>query len=503
MLSNSCFADEIAITMDDLPSSQDEKAEEQQEINEKILKALAKHKAPAVGFVNEYKLYEKGQTVEKSLILKMWVDHKQPLGNHTFSHPFLSQTKLEDFKKDVIKGAAVSKKLMDDAGMKYCYFRHPYLDTGENKDHRHEFEKFLKEQGYIIAPVTVDTDDWKFNQQLLQNPKDKDNIIKSYLEHTRAKFAFYKSASIKMFGRNIKHIWLLHVNLINAYAMDDLLKLAKEMGYDFITLDRALEDKAYQEPDEYYAQAGCSWLFRWDFTRGKVIDWSKETEPDNSPFIERKSIELFDGALHRKVPVYIYVNEELKGKAKAGIAKLPVVIITHGHGLKNTQYSFLANALANQGYFVASIQHELDGDAFPTSGNVYEKRKPLWELGVTSILFAIAELKRIEPNLDFEKITLIGHSHGGDIAMMFAANHPEIVSRVISLDSLRMPFPNNKVAKLTIRANDKKADDGVIPESGTKVVCLNIKHNDMCDKGSDAVKQQILAEIVKFFESAA
>jgi peptidoglycan/xylan/chitin deacetylase (PgdA/CDA1 family) len=257
------------------------------EINQKILHALAKFKATAIGFVNEEKLYKGNEEIEKSAILKLWVDHKQPLGNHTYSHKFLSSTDAKDFQNDVIKGAAVSKKLMNDAGLKYQYFRHPYLDTGTTFEMRKNFEYFLQKEGYIVAPFTIDTDYWKFNQQLLENPNDKDNIIAKYLDHTRTKFAFYKEASLKIFGRNIKHIWLLHVNLLNAYAMEDLLKLAKELGYEFITLDKALKDEVYAEPDNYYAPFGVSWLYRWDFTRGKVVDWSKDPEPEQPIYTHR------------------------------------------------------------------------------------------------------------------------------------------------------------------------------------------------------------------------
>lgn len=288
---NLIFADEIAITMDDLPSSQEESAEEQLEINQRILKALEKFKAPAIGFVTEGKLYNGGETIEKSAILKLWIDRGHLLGNHTYSHYFLSSTNLDVFQQDVIKGAAVSKKLMSEAGLSYRYFRHPYLDTGKNPVIRSKFETFLKNEGFVIAPVTIDTDDWKFNHQLLENPKDKQKIIKAYLEHTRAKFAFYKEASIKIFGRNIKHIWLLHVNLINSFVMEDLLEILHEFGYEAVTLDHALEDEAYDEPDNCYLPFGVSWLYRWDFTRGKVVDWSKDPEP-GTPFISCKSIEL-------------------------------------------------------------------------------------------------------------------------------------------------------------------------------------------------------------------
>lgn len=494
-------AHEIAITLDDLPCPQDESAEKQREINERILKALKKYQAPAIGFVNEENLYSKGETKEKIEILQSWIDHGQSLGNHTYSHPFLSKSKLEEFEKDVLKGAIVSKKLMNDAGLEYRYFRHPYLDTGTTKEMRSSFEAFLKKEGYVIAPVTIDTDDWKFNQQLLENPKDKEKIIQKYLEHTKEKFAFYEKASKKIFGRNIRHIWILHVNLINSYAMEDLLKIVHEMGYDFVTLDKALEDEAYSEPDNYYPPFGVSWLYRWDFTRGKVVDWSQDPEPDNNPCIKTKSLTLFDKARNRSLPIELYVRAESQAKANAGLLNLPVVIINHGDTLKNTEYSFIANSLAAQGYLVASIQHQLPKDLSPVQRKtVFETRKPRWEQGVKNILFTLSELKRIEPNVDLEKVTVIGHSTGGDISMLFASQHPNLVAKIISLDSLRYPFPATAhMPILSIRGNDRKADEGVLPTSGATIITLkSAKHVDMCDRGPEKVKLDINKIIARF-----
>ena len=280
LLSFTVQADEVALTFDDLPCAQGMKASVELEINQNILSALKNYKAPAIGFVNEGKLYKNGETDAKIDILKLWTQNGLTLGNHTYSHIALSNSQLKDFEADVIKGSLVSKKLMQQAGLSYRYFRHPYLHTGTSKDTKNELEVFLNKEGYIVAPVTIDTDDWKFNQLLLKNPGDIDQIIAEYLAHTKTKFEFYKEASQKIFGRNIKHIWLLHVNLINAYAMDDLLKLAKDLDYDFITLDQALEDKVYLEPDSYYKDFGVSWLYRWDYTRGKVVDWKRDPEPE-------------------------------------------------------------------------------------------------------------------------------------------------------------------------------------------------------------------------------
>ncbi len=498
-IANCAMASEIAITFDDLPAQQNESAEIQRVINQRILSALDKFEAPAIGFVNEGKLFSHGETAEKTAILQSWIDHGHPLGNHTYSHFSMSNTALEVVKKDVLKGAIVSRNLM--AARPYRYYRHPFLHTGTTKEMRTAFEAFLKAEGYLVAPITIDTDDWKFNMQLLQHPEDKDKIIQKYLEHTREKFVFYEAATKKLFGRNIRHTWLLHANLLNSYAMKDLLKLARELGYSFITMDKALEDPAYSEADEYYEPFGVSWLYRWDFTRGKVIDWSKEPETDNSPFVKASSLTCLDESRNRSIPVEMYVSGEAMGKAEAGIYKFPVAIINHGYGVKNSEYSFLANALAARGHLVASIQHDLEEDPqLPRTGNLFERRKPLWDRGAQNIKFVLDEIMRTKPYADLSQVILIGHSNGGDISMLFAELNPKLVSKVVSLDSLRYPFPTaNGIPILSLRANDTKADQGVLPESDATLIDLKeAKHIDMCDRGPDKVKREIVDIISSF-----
>ncbi|HGF1488238.1 TPA: alpha/beta fold hydrolase, partial [Legionella pneumophila] len=492
------YANEIAITFDDLPASIEESIEEQALINQRIVNALIKYRVPAIGFVNEGKLYRTNETQEKINLLKLWVDNGFDLGNHTYSHLSLSSLTSEQFKAEVINGSKISKQLMQSAGRQYHYFRHPYLDTGKTLEIRSKFESFLKNEGYLVAPVTIDTDDWKFNQQLHEFPQNKDKIIQSYLKHTRAKFAFYESASKQIFGRNINQTWLLHANLINSLAIESLLTIAEEYGYHFISLDEALQDKAYLSADAYYAPFGVSWLYRWDFTRGKVVDWSKDPEPDNNPFITVNTIKFYDKDRKRFIPVKMYVSNESQGKANAGILKLPVAIINHGYTVRNTEYSFLANALAGNGYFVVSIQHDLKSDPpLAQTGNLFEQRKPLWERGSANIRYVIKELNRINPSLNLSKVTLIGHSNGGDIAMLFASKYPQLVEKIISLDSLRMPFPRTGLTPiLSLRGNDTKADEGVLPpKESLKQLAITIiplpevKHIDLCDRSSKVTQQ--------------
>lgn len=268
-------ADFIALTFDDLPIQSNSKDPRKEYlINKKILDYLEKHHAPAIGFVKESGIFFDDNFTERVKSLKLWADKGFELGNHSYSHFTLSQTDLDQYQEDVLKGEKISKPIMKSVNKEYKYFRHPYLDTGGSKEKREKFEKFLKEKGYIIAPITMDFNDWRFNAELLTQPKNKDQIIKNYLSYAETILELNKQASIKIFGRNIKHIALLHLNLLNSLALDDLLNLIESYNYEFISLDDAMKDKAYCEKDEYYEAHGVSWLVRYAHTKNiPDINW--------------------------------------------------------------------------------------------------------------------------------------------------------------------------------------------------------------------------------------
>jgi len=214
----------------------------------------------------------------------------------------------------------------------------------------------------------------------------------------------------------------------------------------------------------------------------------------NAYALESKKLDMFDESRGRNIPVVVYQGET---------TNKPVVIISHGYGAKNTEYSFIANSLAANGYFVATIQHDLETDKpLPTTGNLFDRRKPLWERGVQNILFVIKELKKTNQNLNLDKVILIGHSNGGDISMMFTDRYTEKVNKVISLDSLRYPFPSDKgVPILHFGANDTKADPGVIPGKGVKTILIeSAKHIDLCDRGGQNINEEILKSITQFLK---
>src|SRR6266851_5515750 len=128
--------------------------------------------------------------------------------------------------------------------------------------------------------------------------------------------------------------------------------------------------------------------------------------------IRHETLDFFDAARQRPVAVDLAVRRDYEIKADAGYWKLPVAIISHGNTVKNTEYSFLANVFAARGYLVASIQHDLPTDAplMTKQGSLYVGRLKVYERGEANILFAIGELKKMQPNADYDHLTMVGHS---------------------------------------------------------------------------------------------
>ena len=156
---------------------------------------------------------------------------------------------------------------------------------------------------------------------------------------------------------------------------------------------------------------------------------------------------------------------------------------------------------------MASLQHELPGDEpLPTTGDPAVARRPNWERGVQSIAFVLRELQRAHPALDPRRVLLVGHSNGGDMAMLFAREHPNLVQRVISLDNRRMPLPRARRPRvLSLRSADQPADRGVLPTPaeqarfGTQIIRLpHTRHNDMWDGATREQQQEMLAPIARF-----
>jgi hypothetical protein len=228
--------------------------------------------------------------------------------------------------------------------------------------------------------------------------------------------------------------------------------------------------------------------------------------------IRHETLTFYDPARdNRMVAVDIAVRRDKEMQANAGLIKLPVAILNHGNTVKNTEYSFLANIFAARGYLSISPQHDLPTDPPMVTkvGEIYVGRLPQIERGVANIHFAVEKMKKVQPNADYAKVTMVGHSMGGDISMYFAKEYPDQVKKVVTLDNLRVPFMTDAKFKiLSFRSKDPvfKADPGVVPDedvcekSGITVVNTGFQHNDMRDTGPDNAKSTIQGMLDKFLD---
>ena len=228
--------------------------------------------------------------------------------------------------------------------------------------------------------------------------------------------------------------------------------------------------------------------------------------------IRHETITFYDANRgNRPVAVEIVVRRDKEIQANAGLIKLPVAVLNHGNTVKFTQYSFLANVFAARGFMVISIQHDLPTDPPMVTkvGELYVGRQPQYLRGVANIKFAVEEMKKVQPNADYDHLTVVGHSAGADISMYFARLHPSQVRRVVALDNLRVPFiTDGRFKILSFRSKDPvfKTDPGVIPsdgvceKAGITVVHTGFQHNDMRDDGAEEAKASIAGRLDNFLD---
>ena len=213
----------------------------------------------------------------------------------------------------------------------------------------------------------------------------------------------------------------------------------------------------------------------------------------------------------RAVTIDLAVRRDREMESLADMIDLPVAILSHGNTVKNTEYSFLANAFAARGYMVVSIQHDLETDdpMVTKAGEEYVGRRPQYNRGISNIMFVIEQMKKAYPNADYQHLTMIGHSNGGDISMYFAKLHPDMVKKVVTLDNLRVPFViDGKIKILSFRSKDPvfKTDPGVVPDdavrakAGIEVVQTQFQHNDLSDRGPEQAKAYIQAKVHHFLD---
>ena len=278
---------QVCITVDDLPtvSYSHNQPSFKKELTQDLVSIFTAYKVPAIGYVNESKLYKKDSLDQTEVaLLEYWLSKGMELGNHSFSHLNYHRVSLKEYGADILRGEKISKQLLQYYQDTLTYFRHPYLRSGETQERSDSLLQFLQAHGYQEAPVTMDTDDYLFALKYDKALRAGDSslmrkIVSAYLGHTEKRIAYYEKLSHSLFGRNVPHIFLIHANKLNADCFDEVLDLFERHQYQFISQEQALKDPAYKERVRKFGDWGISWLERWVLSRGEGKELLKEEPP--------------------------------------------------------------------------------------------------------------------------------------------------------------------------------------------------------------------------------
>ncbi len=241
MISHSTFAErEIAITIDDLPfvgtdSSDSGNLKRSHERFMRIVQSLIDNQVPATGFIIAGAI-GKGQWH----LLEEFRNEGFALGNHTYSHANLNRITAEQYIEEIAKADKILTPVMTQPK----YFRYPYLAEGKGEV-KQEIQDYLAANQYIVAPVTIDSKDYQFNERLLRISW---RIRNQYLQQIKNAYLGYiwqqTLLAEKRSKPQAKQILLVHANLLNSYFLGDVIKMYKKNGYKFISLDEALTNSA-------------------------------------------------------------------------------------------------------------------------------------------------------------------------------------------------------------------------------------------------------------------
>jgi peptidoglycan-N-acetylglucosamine deacetylase len=272
---------EVAVTFDDLPAPADSVVSYDpaalQAMTARLLAELKQYRIPTIGFVNEEKL-DRGDFSQRVDILKMWVNAGFPLGNHTYSHLDIDKTPLAAYELDFLRGEMITAPLLRSRGMRERYFRYPFLDVGATPGDARAFKDFLARQGYAIAPVTIDNQEYMFaavyaHAMATGDTVTTDRVAASFLSYMNDVFDYFEKFSRRTLGYEPRQVLLLHADQLDTDELGELVKMLRFRGYRFITLRDALFDPAYHLADRYddSHDGGVSWIEHWAYTMHKDV----------------------------------------------------------------------------------------------------------------------------------------------------------------------------------------------------------------------------------------
>jgi peptidoglycan/xylan/chitin deacetylase (PgdA/CDA1 family) len=277
----------VALTFDDLPlNGLLPSGTKQSDFARDTVRVLKRHHIPAShGFINANKLES---NPDGARALRIWIEAGHPLANHAYSHMDLNRNPVEEFERDILRNEPALMLLQPGKApiaAAWKWFRYPYLNEGDTLDKRHDVRAFLASHGYRIAQTTLDYEDYLWNSAYARCWMRHDEasiqwLRDSYRTAAREFIRFGRDNSRAVFGRDIRHVLLLHLGAFSPHILPDLFEILDAEGFEIVTLEEAQQDAAYEyDPDVAGARGGT--LVELGM-QAKQIPW-----PENAPQLPR------------------------------------------------------------------------------------------------------------------------------------------------------------------------------------------------------------------------
>jgi peptidoglycan/xylan/chitin deacetylase (PgdA/CDA1 family) len=241
------------------------------QIIQSILATLQREKLPPTyGFMNGVRTEESPDTLD---VLRAWRAAGQPLANHTWSHPDFNDTFPAQFIAEIEANQPLLRTLMPGPSDDWHWFRYPYLSEGDTLAKRREVRTWLKENHYKVAEVTMDFEDWAWNDPYTRCTAKSDTaglkqLHDIYLSTADEFISYYRAMSKAVYGRDIPLILLMHVGAFDAQMLPELLNLYRNRGFTFVTLPEAAADPIYAEDSDIAYTNGDTLTEQIAFKRG-------------------------------------------------------------------------------------------------------------------------------------------------------------------------------------------------------------------------------------------
>lgn len=242
----------VALTFDDLPAAGKlPPGMSRVEQTTRLVSELKVNRLEGTyGFVNGVKMQT---NLDADPALHIWLDSGMNIGSHTWSHMSLTSSTADAFEHDIAQNEPVLE--LNGEVRDWHWFRYPFLWEGETVEKRRAVRAYLREHGYRVAQVTLDFEDYAWNDAYCRCRAKNDEasiawLRESFMETAEEYIRLGREEEKIVFGHEIPNVMLLHAMAFTTVMLPDLLDMLRKQGFVFAGLAEVENDPAYAEdPD--------------------------------------------------------------------------------------------------------------------------------------------------------------------------------------------------------------------------------------------------------------